>query len=132
MAVAQYPTPDIGGPPIAIFQQLPDEATGLLVRTFKDGGNSVAAESLAVELRWDLLYQDGVGYLTPTEAAMLDSHVRSSVFSAKESFSLYGFNFRDPRSHILYTDVHYEVFEYPQHKKIKYTARHVVLVKRPM
>lgn len=128
MPVAQYPTPTVVapdvneiGPWIAVFQDLPIEYRGATVKEFKDGGASYGLANANGVLRFLIGYQG----LFPVEVAILDAHYNS----ANGLFG--GFNFRHPRTNVLYTDVHYESYEYPQHSKIYMQERNVILIKRP-
>jgi len=128
MSIAQYPTPFVAahpsepaGPPILILQRLPTEFPGSTERVFKDGGATYAVANTSGVIRWDLSY-DG---LWASEVAALDTH-HDLAFGSGE-----GFDFRDPRTGVLYNNVHYESYEYPQHTQYDIQARHVVLIKRP-
>ncbi len=122
MPVGQYPTPDIGGPTIAVLQKLPVEFPGSTSKEFKDGGASYGSSNPNGLQKWLLIHQG----LTTAEATTLDNHWSSAN-------GIYGgFTFRDPRTGTTYSDVHYESYEYPQHKRITMTERRTVLVKRPV
>lgn len=128
MAVSQYPTrPDPAhsgepaGPKHIKLIDVPPEYTGQSVRIFKDGGASIGLNNPNPVLRWDFTYEG----LFVSEAAMLDAH------RAEAQDQTGGFNFRHPRTHVLYTDCHYETYEIPNNEKYFMQDRHIVLIKRP-
>src|SRR5207302_4699761 len=113
MPVSQYPTEDIGGPKIALIQKLPVTFPGATSKEFKDGGASYGLSNANGLQKWLILHQG----LTTAEAATLDNH------NASANGIYGGFTFKDPRTGVTYTDVHYETYEYPQHKRITMTER---------
>lgn len=126
MSVPQYPTPtvfggdtNVVGPPILkrLLQVVEFAGTQKL---FKDLGATYGLPSTSSVLRWELRY-DG---MDETQAGVLDTHwaAAQGIFG--------GFSFRDPKTSILYTDVHYESMT-ADHTKSWSQARTVVLVKRP-
>lgn len=140
MSVGQYPTPrssshssEPDGPGIASIsptgtnicgynlQQLPNEYASVIVKPMVDNGATYGADSGSAVLRWKFTYTG----LSATQAAVLDTHFAS----AKNQ--LLGFAFRDPRTDTMYSDVHYESYEYPPHTFYQSQSRIVTLVKRP-
>lgn len=122
MSVGTYPSPEFGGPPIALIQKLPVTFPGARSKEFKDGGASYGLSNANGLQKWLIIHQG----LTTAEGTTLDNH----NVSANGIYG--GFTFKDPRSGITYTDVHYESYDYPQHKRITMTERRTVLVKRPI
>lgn len=128
MPVSQYPTPfdaayptEPSGPIISIFQDLPVEYRGTIIKEFKDGGANFGESTANPTLRWLIKH---VG-LYVAETAVLDAH----WIEARGLFS--GFSFRHPRTDVLYSDVHYESYNYPEHRKIYMQERTTILIKRP-
>lgn len=129
MPVSQYPTkPNAGfplepaGPQHLILQDIPPVFAGSSIKEMKDGGGTYSIATPNYILQWEFLY----GGQEPAQIAPLDAHWLEAHGIAD------GFNFRHPRTNVLYTDVHYQVFEYPQHDKLKAQARRIVLIKRPV
>lgn len=101
---AEFPLLSVSSsnPPPLFFEMQPEEFS--VGRTIYDdegadyklqhGGNGVK--------RWIIRY-DG---LDPTWAAILDSHLASTFYSPDEGSAI-GFNFRDVRTGVLYSNVHY-------------------------
>jgi len=92
------------------------------VHEFKDLGRSYGRTNTEKALRWEFTY-DG---LDETQAAILDSHYASA------SGIFEGFQFRHPRTDVLYSDVHYESYDEPTHVKRDTNARKLVLIKSPV
>lgn len=122
MPVGNYPTPEFGGPPIAVIQELPIEYPSVIEKIFKDEGASTGLSNANGVRRWLILHHG----LFPAEATTLDNHNSS----AKHNYE--GFSFKNPRTGVTYTDVHYEEYEYPQHRRYTWTERRTVLIKRPI
>lgn len=134
MAVSQYPTPTnldfplepVGPGPGASpcgynLQRLKDEYGSVVVKEMVDLGATYGADTTNVVIRWRFTYT-GLG---SAQSAVLDSH------NAEAKDQLLGFNFRDPRTDALYSDVHYEGYEAPEHEWYQLQSRVVTLVKRP-
>ena len=137
MPPSQYPTPfnsahpgEPAGPgpwgtsPCGfIFHEHELEYPSNIVKTMDDGGATYGASSTNAVRRWVISYTG----LDPTQAGVLDAHYASAFGS------LLGFSFRVPlsRGDTLYTDVHYESYQYPQHEKYPVQSRIVTLTKRP-
>lgn len=128
MPVSQYPTPfnaahpaEPAGPIVAVVQSIPPDYRGTIVKEFKDGGANIGMSTENATLRFLLFYHG----LFAAEVETLDNHWVEALGIAE------GFNFRHPRTDILYTDVHYESFEYPEHRKIYMQQRRIILIKRP-
>lgn len=128
MPISQFPTRYNAAHPSEpaadthlILQDVTPER-GISIQTFKDNGKSRGTESPnAVTLRWILIY-DGE---SATDAAVYDAHYVESLEG------LLPFSFRHPRTGILYTDVYYESFVYPQHEHLNSQRREITLIKSP-
>ena len=126
MPVSQYPTrahPTYPAEPAGpLHLKLNDLAPQyfVVVKEFKDGGANLGLVNSNSVLRWEFTY-DG---LTNAEGAVLDAH----YVEAQGTFG--GFNFRHPRTLVLYSNVRYESYE-ADHSKIWSQSRRTVLVKRP-
>lgn len=135
MSVAQYPTPlnsahltepdgpGPGGTSLCGFklERLVNEYPSVIVKLMVDGGATYGADSATAVARWRLTYTG----MTAAQAAVLDAHHDSA------RHNLLGFDFRDPRTGTLYSDVHYESYEYPGHTLYSVQSRVVTLAKRP-
>lgn len=136
MSLGQFPAPynplhtgDPAGPgprgtsPCGfIMQQLPDEYPGLIEKVMLDGGATYGADTTNTIKRWQFTYTG----LNQAQAAVLDTH------RADAKGRLLGFSFRDWRTDTLYTDCHYESYEYPQHQNLDNQSRILTLIKRPV
>lgn len=128
--MAQYPTPDIAGPPYLKYIKHPKDYREITVFSeFEDG--SVDSNQYAADApqRWTLIY----GGLTQTQAKTILDHYNTHKLSTK-------FTFKEPRDDpwtgttgTTYTDlVQYEVpIEQPEHNKVWSQALTVKLVKYP-
>lgn len=135
MSVAQYPTPysaahssepDGPGPggtsPCGyILQRLPDEYGSVIVKEMTDKGATYGADTTNIVMRWQFTYTG----LSAAQAAVLDGHRAAALDK------LLGFNFRDPRTGTLYSNVHYDDYQYPAHVSYQSQSRIVTLIKRP-
>lgn len=134
---AEFPLPSVSGsnPIPAFFEQQPEEF--VVGRTIYDdnGADYKLQHGGSGVKRWIIRY-DG---LTATEAAILDSHVASTFYSAEEGSAI-GFNFRHhvpndawtSAAGTLYTAVHYSPGGYRKsHIKADVCAREILLEKRP-
>jgi|SRR5215831_866111 len=123
MPPSAYPTPSAGGPPYLKLLQLANEYRSVVVKEMVDGGATYGADTTNAVMKWQFDY-DG---LTASQAATLDAHFASAYGS------LLGFNFTDPRTSTLYTDVHYDPSNgfVADHAKTFSQSRKVILVKRP-
>lgn len=120
VVVGQYPTPDIGGPGYNKFiVQKPEFQT--LMQPFEDGGADYNLAGDEPILRWFFYY----GYLSETEAAILDTH---NLAACDTTFS---FDFRDPRTNVLYNGCHYEQFDIGDREYKWLSNRTITIVKRP-
>lgn len=136
MSVAQYPTPynpshtgepagpGPGGSSLCGYklQRLKDEYPSIVVKEMDAGNASYGATNVSPVMRWQFTYTG----LTAAQAAVLDAHYAAAF----ERFL--GFQFRDPRTGTLYTDVHYDAYEYPAHEQYNNQTRIVTLIKRPV
>lgn len=128
MPVSQFPTrynPDYPDDPVSLTHLIlvdhPPEWPAASIKTFKDGGATYSLQNTNYVLRWELSYDA----LTREDAEVLDNHYL-------EAQSIFGsFSFRHPRRGVLFTNVHYESFEYPAHEHVDCQSRHIVLIKRP-
>ncbi len=126
MPVSQYPTrphasypAEPAGPPHAKLQDLPPQYF-VVVKEFKDGGANLGLVNSNSVLRWEFTHTN----LTDAQGAVLDAH----FVEAQGPFG--GFNFRHPRTLVLYTNVRYESYE-KDHSKTWNQSRKTILVKRP-
>lgn len=128
MPVSQFPTkfnsdyplePD--GPIHLILQDVKPELPALFVKQMKGGGASYSLQSSRLVLRWDITYSG----LTRDQVQPLDDH----YLEAQDQFG--AFDFRHQRTGILYSNVHYELYDYPPHEHVDCQSRHIVLIKRP-
>lgn len=127
MPTPQFPTPpkaafpaEPAGPPYLYLVDVPQEFFGT-TKEFKDGGANYALPNSSGVIRFDFTYNG----LTQAMVAPLDTHY-NAVHGIAE-----GFQFRHPRTGVLYNDVHYEVYEYPGHEWLHVQSRHIILIKRP-
>ena len=119
--VPQYPTPAIGGPGWTAFYDL-EPIYPTLVQPFQSGGADYNLDDDGIILRWYFTYQ----FLLEIEADMLDSHYR------KAKGQTFDFDFRHPRTGVLYHNVRYDdgfKVEDRQHKWL--LNRTVYLIQRP-
>ena len=123
---AQFPTrpnpsfpTEPAGPPHVKLRDLPLEYP-VTVKTMKDGGATYGMPNPYAIRRWELTYQG----LTAAEAATLVSHFDDAQGPYE------GFDFRHPRTDVLYTDCHYDSFE-RDHEKVWINSFTIVIVKRP-
>lgn len=91
---------------------------------YKDGGTDYNLKADTVTRRFTLDYKTK-GFVTETEAAILDAHWEQAKGRT------YGFDFYDKKSGTVYTDVHYESFEKGHGEKHIIQFRMVKLIKRP-
>lgn len=113
------------GPLINKFRDLKPEWPGLLIKPMKDGGANYNNPNPTPILRWELTYKK-VSPAGSDSLAMIDAH-----FLDAQSF-FEGFSFRHPKTLVLYNDVHYEVFDDPDHSnRVTQQVRKLTLIKRP-
>jgi len=129
MSVSQFPTPasvahpaEPSGPYYLKLLQLPDEYAGIVVKVMVDGGATYGGDTTNVIRRWRLEYNG----LTSTQLGVLTAHFTEALGI------LLGFNFRDPRSDTLFTDVHYEGEIQIDHTKTRSNSCNLTLIKRPV
>jgi lysophospholipase L1-like esterase len=123
----QFPTPynsdfpdEPAGPPYLNLLDMSPEYPSLAVKLMKGGGAVYSLPSSKIVLPWDFTY----GGLTEAQAKVLDDY-RAETQDAFESF-----DFRHPRSGIMYHGCHMRLFEDPGHEKIWSQSRHIVIEKR--
>lgn len=114
------------GPIINKFRDFEPVWPTLVIKKMKDGGANTTMSNLTPEYRWELLYKKVSKPSSDQLVAMLDAHFQEAL-----SFAL-GFNFRHPKTGVMWADVHYEEFDRPDHgKRVEQQMRRVVLVKWP-
>lgn len=134
MAVSRFPTDsryaatyggDVSGPIVNVFQRLPDQYPGVVVKPMMTGATR-GADSTARIRTWVLHYKG----LTRAQAKQLDDHLAE----AKEQ--LLGFSFRQWRtgeddSGTLYSNAHYAAYEasHPDVNGIDRQERIITIVK---
>jgi hypothetical protein len=112
------------GPVVNKFRNMKPEWPSALVKRMKDGGGVTSNSNPTPELKWELIYKK-VGQAGSGQLALLDAHYL-------ESEGVRGFEFRHPKTLALYSDVHYESFDDPDHgNRVYQQTRKVVLVKWP-
>jgi hypothetical protein len=132
----QYPTPrfdhndptmsgEPDGPIITRFRTLEPRWPATVTKRMKDGGGNVSISNTDPELRWELVYVK-VSQASSNILAMLDQH-----FAACYGFVL-DFEFRHPKTGVIYQGVRYETFDPPDHgKRVWQQSRKVTLVQWP-
>jgi hypothetical protein len=129
MAVAEFPFQSVSGSnPLPLFFEMQPERFVVGKTLYDDGGADYALQHGGTGHKTWIVKYDG---LTAAQAAILDAHVASAFYSDDEG-SAWGFNMRDIRTAVLYTNVHYAPGGYKiGHKKTWICSREIVLEKRP-
>lgn len=121
--VAPFPVdaPYGTGPKINIFVEMPEEFAGDET-IYEDLGADYNEPVPTYVRRFKLIYNNK----RRDEVAVLDAHYRSAHFKN------YGFQFTHPKTGEIIQDVHYEIYERPDHTKDYEQERIIVLIKRPV
>ena len=127
MAIAEFPLPSVSGsnPMPLVWYQMPS-IFQVGFTEYDDGGRDFKLQNGGTGIRRWFLFYDG---MDATKAAILDAHMLLAKLDA-DGLSANSFNYRD-RDATLYSNVRYERYERPQHKKIWIQARTIQLVKFP-
>ena len=116
----------IGPPWLKMHEFQPDYNKVMDRHEYEDGGASFVIYNVQAPVLWLIEYDglDGI-FGGPLDYHVLDSH-RADAFG-----QAYGFNFTNPRTGYLYTDVHYDESFEEDHEKVWTNKRSIHLIKRP-
>lgn len=131
--ISQYPLPlkaahpaEPIGPRWKVYYEMEPDYSVTASPVFGDGGRDTNLNADVKVRRWLFDYDT----LTEAEGIILDAHAEEARYNS-EVGSAYGFNYRDWRTDVLHSAVHYERFERVGHSRLWLQSRRVILCKRP-
>lgn len=122
MPIAEFPLPSVSGsnPKPTVCYQLAEQYAVSKSPEYQDGGVDFNLDAETPTRQWSLTYTG----ITAAEAALLDAHHVLAFHDAME------FNFRDPVTTTLHSNVRYLEYE-RSHAKRWIQDRRITLIKRP-